>query len=345
MKKRDIPRGDLAHELRHLYGDQLRLYAGTHHARFIPPDMPIHVISRVFQGRFLLVPHKMLNSIIAGVIGRAQSRYRGVKLFAIAVLCNHMHLMLMGPPQEVVGFIRYVKSSISYRWSRCPWVRWSGTMWHEYISTALPTPESEEVCLKYILSHGVKEKLVTRPQQWPGVHAARHLLTGEPLEGEWFDSTGWTRARDAEKRKKHGRAVRKNAYYTKYRVQFSGLPAWERLTEEERRGRIRQMVSEIESEGRLARQGTKALGARAVLRLGRQLRTALPKLPWFEARRKLIAWAAPRDPRTVELVRRHWSFQRAFRWASEAFRKGELTVEFPAGAFRPVTFQLGLESG
>ncbi|HEV7666879.1 MAG TPA: hypothetical protein VGS22_00020 [Thermoanaerobaculia bacterium] len=43
--------------------------------------------------------------------------------------------------------------------------------------------------LVYILSHGCKENLVARPQDWPGVHCVTALLTGQPIEGSWFDRT------------------------------------------------------------------------------------------------------------------------------------------------------------
>ncbi|HSJ74704.1 MAG TPA: hypothetical protein VK899_00705, partial [Gemmatimonadales bacterium] len=43
--------------------------------------------------------------------------------------------------------------------------------------------------LIYVLSNGVKEGLVARVEEWPGVHSAHALLTGEPLEGIWYDRT------------------------------------------------------------------------------------------------------------------------------------------------------------
>ncbi len=49
--------------------------------------------------------------------------------------------------------------------------------------------------LGYILSHGCKENLVARPQDWPGVHCVTALLTGEPIEGTWFDRTREWKAR------------------------------------------------------------------------------------------------------------------------------------------------------
>ena len=79
-------------ELRKLYGDQAGLFVGRHHARFHTSDVPYHVISRVFQGRCLLVPSAPLNRSIYGVLGRAQTLWPHVKLFAYAFMSNHMHL-------------------------------------------------------------------------------------------------------------------------------------------------------------------------------------------------------------------------------------------------------------
>src|SRR5215210_1273040 len=41
---------------------------------------------------------------------------------------------------------------------------------------------------------GLKENLVERLAEWPGAHAVQALLTGEPLEGTWFDPSRSTSA-------------------------------------------------------------------------------------------------------------------------------------------------------
>ena len=58
--------------------------------------------------------------------------------------------------------------------------------------TSIPVSDEEEAQvarLKYHLSHGCKEGVVMSPGDWPGVHSAKALATGEPLEGHWFDRT------------------------------------------------------------------------------------------------------------------------------------------------------------
>jgi REP element-mobilizing transposase RayT len=253
-------------------------HAGSHHARFIDPDVPLHIISRVFQGRHLLRPSRELNSVIAGVIGRAQHVYPNVRLYAFAFMSNHMHLMVQGGPEDVPAFIGFIKREISRRWGSRPEVNWPGTMWHEYLATALPNDESQVGCLKYILSQGVKEGLVARPQDWPGVHCARHLLEGTPLRGEWLDATSYSRARNAESRKCSPQSIHKTPYLTSYAVAIAVMPAWGSLSERERAKEVMRLVGEIEAEARSERRGTPPLGSDRVCTTPLRRRTSLPPI-------------------------------------------------------------------
>ena len=66
---------------------------------------------------------------------------------------------------------------------------WSGTLWHRRYDAIVVSdePEAQWQRLRYVLSHGAKEGLVESPLDWPGVHAAKPLIHGEPLAGTWFN--------------------------------------------------------------------------------------------------------------------------------------------------------------
>ena len=328
-------------ELKRLYGDDFELVTGKHCARYLPDNVPFHVISRVFQGRHLLRPGRALNRIIAGVIGRAQADFPNVRLFAYAFLSNHVHLMLQGPTCEVVSFIAFVKREISRRWGAYPGINWPGAMWHGYIATALPTPESQVTCLKYILSQGVKEKLVAKPQLWPGVHAAKQLLSGASLVGEWFDATAYAVARDRERRKTRPCTIAKTAFYEPYEVTLTPIAPWQALSPSEYRRRVRALCDEIEAEGRIARDGKPPLGVKAVQDIPLDRRSELPAQPWLAGRRQMICWSDVHAPETREYVDLYWEFQRAFRAAARALRRGQRTPAFPARAFQPPVWPRG----
>jgi len=75
--------------------------------------------------------------------------------------------------------------------------------------------------LEYLLANGVKEGLVERVQDWPGVHCVRNLLDGEPLEGLWFDRTKEYSARN------RGKTISPGQFATTETVTLSPLPCWE----------------------------------------------------------------------------------------------------------------------
>lgn len=320
--------------------DDTEPFAGRHHARYIEEDVPLHIISRIFQGRHLLVPTPVLNCIILGVIGRALEVYEHIVFYAVSFMSNHAHFMLQGPANEVAAFVGFVKREVSRRWGGNEDINWPGTMWDEYVATSLPTAESQERCLAYILGQGVKEGLVERPQDWPGVHAAQALLTGKKLKGRWLNATEYGRAVRAEERKlaENREAVLREEYEVDYEVELEPLPGWQHLSAEARQARVREMVDEIIRSGREARGGRRALGAKEVMRTPRNRRSELPRPPWFEERRRMICWSSHKAPETQAFLRRYWEFQDAFQRASERLRAGNMGVKFPPGAFRPVTY-------
>jgi REP element-mobilizing transposase RayT len=156
-------------------------FAGGHHARMFDGRTPMHIISRVYQWRFLLRPNDELNDLILGVVGRGQVVYPKVKLHMSTVMSNHLHAIATGPPTQLPFFIGFIKREISRRWGMRPDVDWPGAMWEPYVATALPTHESQVNALKYVLSQGVKEDLVERPQDWPGVNWFHALLLGRKM--------------------------------------------------------------------------------------------------------------------------------------------------------------------
>ncbi|HEX3127289.1 MAG TPA: hypothetical protein VH394_08165 [Thermoanaerobaculia bacterium] len=117
---------------------------------------------------------------------------------------------------------------------------------------------------RYILSHGVKENLVERVLDWPGVHAARSILEDVPLKGYWFDRTQEYAARN------RGEEFGRLTYATEETFVLSRLPCWEHLSPEAYQKRVAELVEEIELDARVARmeRGLPVLGVGAVLRQG-----------------------------------------------------------------------------
>jgi len=74
-----------------------------------------------------------------------------------------------------------------------------GPIWDgRFLSSVARDQETAMSWFKYILSHGVKEGCIARPEQLPGLNAATALMEGTDLHGLWLDQAAWARARRAD---------------------------------------------------------------------------------------------------------------------------------------------------
>ena len=233
--------------------------------RFVPEStsgMLVEVTVRAHGARSLLVPSpkpKLFNEIVVGVMGRALE-VSPLELCGAVFLANHMHLLVVvHEQQELSRYMHHLAGNLSKEVGR---IRgWRGSMWERRYDGIVVSHEPEEQWsrLKYLLSHSVKEGLCVSPYDWPGVHSARALATGEKLEGVWFNRTKEWAARQCGK---------EYGYYdfaTRYRVGFAPLPAFRGLVQEEYQAKVADLVREIEEEGVKKRDGDSVAGQRKIL--------------------------------------------------------------------------------
>jgi len=294
--------------------------------RFVPHARTlISITCRTVQGRFLLRPGPALNDLVLGVLGRAQRRYE-TTIAAFSALSSHFHLLLVvDNAREAADFMRYTKSKIAREVNRL--TDWRGPVFdRRYEMTVVTDEDAAQIeRLRYVLAQSVKEGLVERLAQWPGVHCVEALLEGKSLTGHWFDRTQEFAAR--LRREDFGRM----RYATVETVTFSSIPCWARLSPELYRARIAALVESIETEAALARERTGAVvvGVEAILSRDPQHRPA-----------SLARSPAPRVHAATKAARKAFyeiyaAFVGLFREASERLRRGDHGAPFPIGSFPP----------
>ncbi|MEO1481419.1 MAG: hypothetical protein AAFU77_04885 [Myxococcota bacterium] len=321
--------------LREVHGKKAKIFSSRHHARYFEDDKAFHVVSRVVCGLGLLVPRADINEMIAGVLGHVQKKNPQVELFAYAFLSNHFHLALRGP--GIPEFVGQLKQQISLRLKYCidePFeTLWSG----RYAATALINGEDQERCFEYILSQGVKEGLVDTPEDWPGVHCAKHVFFDQQCRGTWLNATSYGEAKRFEERKPPDRRkkVSKSDHLEEVSVEIFRLPVYADLDESAYRHSMTELRERIIMRGKEARAGKPALGVSEVLRMPRTTRFKTPKPPWFTDRRRMIVWSDPNREETRAYLERYHQSQLDFAVASRRYRAGERTVRFPPGMYLP----------
>jgi hypothetical protein len=175
--------------------------------------------------------------------------------------------------KQLSDFMGYLNSNLARE--VCLLADWEDKVWaRRYRAIEVSDePEAQRERLKYILSHGVKEFLVEKALEWPGVHAARALLDGQPLEGLWFDRTQEYGAR------RRGEEHERDRFTTPETVTLSPLPCWEHLPAEQQKEKIAELVREVEEEAAAQRKATgkPVLGRAAVLKQNPHERPNRPK--------------------------------------------------------------------
>jgi hypothetical protein len=299
--------------------------------RFVPDGGAlVEVTCRTLHGRLLLRPSLELNGIIGGILGRAQRLYP-VRLINHVWASNHYHLVLwVENARRLAQFVGYLNSNLAREVSRL--TGWSGKIWERrYQAILISEEEAAQVeRFAYVLSHGVKENLVARLEEWPGVHAVRQLLGDEPLTGYWFDRTQEYLARRNRKEPKEHDPLQ---FATLETVELSRLPCWEHLSPEAYRERVAGMVKTIEEDAAAARKraGTEPFGREAIL--AQHPHTRPEKIKKSPAPAPFVHAATKATRQFFYGI--YAEFVAAYRTAAEKLRAGDPKPGFPVGCFPP----------
>lgn len=293
--------------------------------RYIPdPPTLVSITCRTVQGRFLFKPGPAFNDRFLGILGRTQRRHKMI-LNAVSTLSNHFHILAVPESaNQLAAFMRDLQSKLARETNRL--TGWRGPVFERRYEMTVVTEEDRAQIerLAYVLAQSVKEGLVERVRQWPGVHSAAALIDGTPLTGHWLDRTREYAARNR-------RTEMPPQFATEESVLLSPIPCWAHLSPEVYRARVAALVETVESEVALARslKGLSVLGVEAILAKDPQHRPAtLSRSP------APLVHAATKTVRKAFYDAYAW-FVAAFRDAAERLRQGDRNAPFPSGSFPP----------
>jgi len=285
------------------------------------PHTLVFVTDRCFQGRFLLRPSPSINATIVGVLARALERF-DVRLYGHCFMSNHYHLLLSaGSAAHLSGFMQYFKGNLARKLGRAH--DWPGKFWeHRYHSSPVMDDNAAIERMKYIFSNAVKENLVARVSEYPGVHCHHELVDGRTLRGHWED---WS-----------ARCLTGKTKAVRYTLRCSALPSLAGLSEPQWRAVMRALSSEVHSG--LAPQ-RRVLGEK-------KIRSAHPhSVPKALQRRPQPLCHSTRTEIKRAFRAAYRAFVAAYREAFALFEEGVLGAAFPPGGLPPVGWWLSLRDG
>ena len=295
------------------------------------PDSLFELTDRTQNGAWHLTPVDDVNKIVLGCIAKAQQHYP-VRLHAFVFMSNHCHLLVScDDARQLASFMGFLKCNIARKTNRLLGRR--GALWERrYRAIAVTLEDAAQIDrLRYVLAHGVKERLVATAREWPGASSLPWLVDGKELEGTWHSLTDEYKGTRTSKARA---ASKPSDFDTVLPIEMSPLPCWAHLPEQQWRALVAEMVAGIEAElsaeAEAADPPLEVLGVPAILA---QDPLTVPR----HCKRS----PAPSVHAGSQAERRRWkrrqrSLRSSYAQASQRFRGGEHGVVFPFGTFRPL---------
>ncbi|MFT3842841.1 MAG: hypothetical protein QM723_37985 [Myxococcaceae bacterium] len=267
--------------------------------------------------------------MIGGVLARA-ARLTKVELCGFVATSTHVHLLCRARDGALSTFMQFFLCNLSKKAG--PLVDWRGQLWERrYAAEPVLDNAALDRRLRYILAHGVKEGLVRKVSEWPGLSCLQQLL-GSPKRV--FPFYSWAQRWKSGELVEGGDRPWGAQWATDEELELHPLPHWVPLNVAQRRARVRAMVADIEAEG--LRTHRNVLGADRVVAQDPHSRPARPdrrRRPWFHTTEPMFG---------REYMGRYRRFVRDFKIAVRRLQRGKCLllklIEFPTYSCAPHVF-------
>jgi putative transposase len=272
------------------------------------------ITRRCTQRQFLLRPDLATNNAFTYCLAVAVQR-SGVWPIFTAAESNHHHTGIHDPLGTYPAFLEHFHkllakcmNSLRGRWEN---------FWSSEQTSVVRLVDPADVLDKmvYALTNPVKDNLVAKVTDWPGVNAFETLVSGGSI----------TAVRPAHFFREDG-PMPETVTLT-----FSRPPELASMSHEEFAGMLRSRVEAAEADAEAKRQakGVRVLGRQAIL--DQDWRDSPSS---HEPRRELNPRVAAKNKWSrIEALQRNKDFGNVYRRAFEALRKGIKDVLFPAGTY------------
>lgn len=284
--------------------------------------------TRSIRSRLWFVNNSKLETACLGYAAKFSKRY-AVNLYAFAIEGNHIHATALFPLENRAAFMRDLNSCIGRAVSRHIDNYIGGPLWaRRYSVEYLPDEPDIEKYFFYVVLQPVQDGLVEKISQYPGYNCFYDAVNGIKRK---FKVINWA-AYNAAKRYKH---VNIKDFTEIVTLEYARLPGYEHLSQKEYAKLMHEKLEErrLEIVKNRYSKGETFMG-REKLKLVRA--GTIPKNTKTSSR-------TTHRPRILSLsnksraAAKSWYFTiyYAYKDASIRFRKGDMTVVFPPGTYRP----------
>jgi len=282
--------------------------------REVLPGRTYLITRRCTQRQFLLRPGQATNNAFLYCLIVAAQR-AGVQVLCTAAQSNHHHTGIFDPIGTYPDFIEHFHKLLA-KCMNALLGRWEN-FWSSEQTSVVRLVDAGDVLDKmvYALTNPVKDNLVAKVADWPGINAFESIVRGGSIS-----------------------AVRPDFFFREdgpmpasVTLTFARPPQFSAMTDQDFAGLLQARVEAVETDAAATRRttGRPVLGRHGVL--DQDWRDS-PSSP--TPHRQLSPRVAAKNKWSrIEALRRNKDFANFYRTAFKAFREGVKDVLFPAGTF------------
>ncbi|MDH5671818.1 MAG: transposase [Myxococcales bacterium] len=262
---------------------------------------------------------RMARGLIGSALGRAQQHCK-VKVFALVVMSNHIHLVVQTTEKNLAAFMAYFKARVADDINLLTGKR--GPLWaRRYDAEPITDDPSVADRIAYSVDNPCKANLVSEPEEWPGLNLAYGLGDSDELGFEFLNRTKWHKARHPEKLA---------PFFETVTLKLSAAPSCEGMDRETYRASLDSWIEQLRA--KQAAKGHKKSGA--PLGVEKVVLAAFETRPARLARsRRPYVFCEPE--RRAEHAAARLSVSAAHWECSRRYQAGEPDVRFPEGTYPP----------
>ena len=275
-----------------------------------------HLVTvRTEEARLWMAPNEKVKDIVGGVVARYQEIFK-VVIYAIAILGNHLHILLYAPGQDLDEFMENVLREIARRINRQNKRR--GHFWsRRYDDQVILLEDDMLEAYLYVLTNSVRHGLVQHASLWPGFNCYTQVMDGQSRSYPFVHYS---------KRDKKGIPE-----VTYHQLTLTPLPEHKHLSVQDRATTVKQLIGEreqqIQAERKAAGKGFLGLKGLSKLVVGQIPETV-------SSSDRPPCYTTDSEERDGYIAERK-EFREQYQGASELFRAGNLTTKFPEPCFKP----------
>ena len=271
-----------------------------------------------------------LETRVLGSLGKYIDKYKAT-IYAFTIYGSHDHPMVNFKPKTKSSFFRDFGARTAEAVKKHVPGIGTGSVFEKRTSEEAITPDTESHMdrLMYTILQPIAGGLVKNLSDYPGFNSMPYILSGKPLEVEFFNGDAYTRA------KRRNKSVDPAKFNEKFEIIFAKIPGYEHLSQKEYR---KEILAEYEKRRLAIIEKLEGQGHKwpCVERLRSTRCTEVAKNPKRSTRgskRPLVLSVCML--RRQEFLDFYCSVLVAFKKASAKYLDGDRNAEFPEGTCIP----------